>query len=81
MTEIALTHTIENKVKRAYRRGDLFDMRRRLIDDWGAYCASDGAAGVSITLLGAPRLADLFRMPAGAAGIMSLTGGRVRVTT
>ena len=34
-----------NKVERAYRRGDLFDKRRRLMDDWATYCASDGAAG------------------------------------
>jgi integrase len=39
VAEMALAHTIENKVKRAYRRGDLFDKRRRLMDDWAAYCS------------------------------------------
>src|SRR3546814_2760337 len=29
VAEMALAHTIENKVERAYRRGDLFDKRRR----------------------------------------------------
>ena len=29
--EMALAHTIENKVEAAYRRGDLFDKRRELI--------------------------------------------------
>lgn len=38
VAEMALAHTIENKVERAYRRGDLFDKRRRLMDDWTAYC-------------------------------------------
>ncbi|MEC7817150.1 MAG: integrase arm-type DNA-binding domain-containing protein [Pseudomonadota bacterium] len=47
VAEMALAHTIENKVERAYRRGDLFDKRRRLMDDWATYCASDGAAGAA----------------------------------
>ena len=49
VAEMALAHTIENKVERAYRRGDLFDKRRRLMDDWATYCASDGAAGAKVT--------------------------------
>ncbi|MBX9897888.1 MAG: integrase arm-type DNA-binding domain-containing protein [Qipengyuania sp.] len=49
VAEMALAHAIENKVERAYRRGDLFDKRRRLMDDWAAYCASDGAAGATVT--------------------------------
>lgn len=49
VAEMALAHTIGNKVERAYRRGDLFDKRRRLMDDWAAWCASDGAAGASVT--------------------------------
>ena len=49
VAEMALAHTIENKVERAYRRGDLFDKRRRLMDDWASYCASDGAAGGKVT--------------------------------
>jgi integrase len=32
--EQALAHTIINAVERAYRRGDLFDKRRRLMDAW-----------------------------------------------
>ena len=49
VAEMALAHTIENKVERAYRRGDLFDKRRRLMDDWATYCASDGTAGATVT--------------------------------
>jgi integrase len=49
VAEMALAHTIENKVERAYRRGDLFDKRRRLMDDWATYCATIPAAGVNVT--------------------------------
>lgn len=47
--EMALAHTIENKVERAYRRGDLFEKRRRLMADWAAYCSGEGAAGAIVT--------------------------------
>lgn len=47
--EMALAHTIQNKSEAAYRRGDLFEKRRRLMNDWAAYCASSGAAGASVT--------------------------------
>jgi integrase len=38
--EAALAHVIENKVEAAYRRGDLFDKRRKLMDVWAVYCAA-----------------------------------------
>lgn len=47
--EMALAHVIGNKAEAAYRRGDLFDKRARLMADWAAYCASDGAAGAKVT--------------------------------
>jgi len=40
VVEMALAHTIANKVEAAYRRGDLFDKRRRLMDDWAKYCGT-----------------------------------------
>jgi integrase len=40
--EMALAHTIANKVEAAYRRGDLFEKRRALMDDWAAYCSAGG---------------------------------------
>jgi len=46
---MALAHTIENKVERAYRRGDLFEKRRRLMDDWATHCVSKDAAGGKVT--------------------------------
>jgi integrase len=39
VAELALAHSIPNAVEAAYRRGDLFDKRRRLMDAWAAYCA------------------------------------------
>lgn len=47
--EMALAHTIGNKSEAAYRRGDLFDKRRRLMADWATYCANDGAASATVT--------------------------------
>jgi integrase len=38
--EMALAHTIESAVERAYRRGDLFEKRRKLMEAWAAYCVS-----------------------------------------
>jgi integrase len=40
VAEMALAHVVEDKVEGAYRRGDLFDKRRRLMDDWARFCAS-----------------------------------------
>ena len=38
VAEMALAHTIANKTEAAYRRGDLLDKRRALMEDWAAYC-------------------------------------------
>jgi hypothetical protein len=35
---MALAHAIGNQVEAEYRRGDLFDKRRELMDEWAAYC-------------------------------------------
>ncbi len=39
VAEQALAHTVSNKVEAAYRRGDLFEKRRKLMDAWSDYCA------------------------------------------
>ena len=36
--EQALAHTIESKVEAAYRRGDLFEKRRKLMEAWAGFC-------------------------------------------
>jgi integrase len=38
VAEMALAHTISNKVEAAYRRGDLFEKRKALMEDWSRYC-------------------------------------------
>ena len=47
--EMALAHVIGNKSEAAYRRGDMFEKRRRLMADWATYCASGDAAGAKVT--------------------------------
>jgi integrase len=38
VAEMALAHTIGNKVEAAYRRGKLLERRRRLMQDWEKFC-------------------------------------------
>ncbi len=42
--EGALAHTVRDKVEAAYRRGDLFEKRRKLMEAWARYCATPAAA-------------------------------------
>ena len=39
VSEAALAHVIGDETEAAYARGDLFDKRRKLMNDWAAYCA------------------------------------------
>lgn len=39
VAEMALAHTIGDKVEAAYRRGDLFEKRVRLMAEWADWCA------------------------------------------
>ena len=43
VVEAALAHTVRNPTEAAYARSDLFERRRRLMDDWAAYL--DGRRG------------------------------------
>jgi hypothetical protein len=55
---MALAHTIPDAVEAAYRRGDLFDKRRKLMDAWAAYCAkveTDAGKVVALARARAPR--------------------------
>ena len=40
IAEAALAHIIGDKVEQAYRRGDLFEKRRRLMQQWAIFCTS-----------------------------------------
>ena len=37
----ALAHVVQNRVEAAYMRSDLFERRRRLMNDWAAYLAGE----------------------------------------
>ena len=52
VAEMALAHTIKNKVEAAYRRKDLLERRRILMQDWLDFCNSEKFNNVS-TLLAA----------------------------
>ena len=41
----ALAHTVQNPTDAAYARSDLFERRRRLMDDWADYCAGSATFG------------------------------------
>jgi integrase len=43
--EMALAHTIPNKAEAAYRRGDLLDKRRELMEAWALFCVSSMREG------------------------------------
>jgi len=47
VVEMALAHAVENKVEAAYRRGDLFDKRRRLMDAWAGFCKGPASGKVA----------------------------------
>jgi integrase len=57
VSEMALAHKIPGKVEGAYRRGDLFEKRRRLMADWANYCASSsrGPAVVNVVAMRGPQ--------------------------
>ena len=44
--EAALAHTVRNPVEAAYARSDLFERRRRLMDDWAGYLDSEPGLAV-----------------------------------
>ena len=49
VAEAALAHIVADKVEAAYRRGDLFEKRRRLMDDWSTFCTRPAAEGGTVT--------------------------------
>lgn len=51
MAEMALAHTVSDKTERAYRRGDLFEKRRRMMDDWAAFLAQSAPAGAEVVAI------------------------------
>jgi integrase len=50
IAEAALAHVVGDKVEAAYRRGDLFDKRRRLMSAWAEFCGRALTAGTVVPL-------------------------------
>lgn len=50
VVEMALAHSIKSKTEAAYRRGDLFEKRKRLMKDWANYCYQASNTGEIIQL-------------------------------
>lgn len=40
LVEMALAHTVSDKTEAAYRRGDMVEKRRRLMDDWAVFSST-----------------------------------------
>jgi integrase len=55
VAEAALAHAIGNKVEAAYRRGDLFEKRRKLMGDLAAWCARPVPTGATVTSIAGAR--------------------------
>ena len=57
VVEMALAHTVGNKVEAAYRRGDLMNKRARLMEEWAGFCAEPALSGHEVITLRERRLA------------------------
>jgi len=45
LSEMALAHIIKDKTEAAYRRGDMLEKRRELMDAWAGFCAAPQKTG------------------------------------
>ena len=52
VAEMALGHAVSDKVEAAYRRSDLFEKRRRLMNEWSRFCHSGAKAGQVVAIRG-----------------------------
>jgi integrase len=50
VSEMALAHVVRDKTEAAYRRGDLFEKRVRLMADWADHCAAMSAGAEVIPI-------------------------------
>ena len=48
VAEMALAHTVADKVEAAYRHGDLFQKRRQLMDAWAKFCTATPKNGAKV---------------------------------
>ncbi|MBC7734698.1 MAG: integrase arm-type DNA-binding domain-containing protein [Bacteriovorax sp.] len=50
LAEMALSHQIPNKVEAAYRRGDMFEKRRGMMQAWSAFVAMPEVKGTVVSI-------------------------------
>jgi integrase len=53
VAEMALAHVVGSKVEAAYRRGDLFQKRRQIMQAWARFCAARTAPSAEVVAMGA----------------------------
>lgn len=51
MSEVALSHTVSDKVEAAYRRGNMVERRRQMMEAWAKFCAGKAVGGDNIVKL------------------------------
>ena len=50
VAEMALAHALRDKTEAAYRRGDLFNKRARLMTDWARFCNKPNLSAAVISI-------------------------------
>ncbi len=48
VVEMALAHTVASKTEAAYRRGDLFEKRRQLMNAWAEFCGKQAVQNIVV---------------------------------
>jgi integrase len=51
IVEAALAHVVGNKVEQAYQRSDMFEKRRRLMQQWATFCTTEPTAHTKVVSL------------------------------
>lgn len=52
MSEVALSHTVSDKVEAAYRRGNMVERRRQMMEAWAKYCGGKAVGGDNVVTIG-----------------------------
>jgi integrase len=55
LSEMAMAHTVSDKTEAAYRRGDMREKRKRLMQDWADYCGGMAVGGDNVVAIGGKR--------------------------
>ena len=55
MSEVALSHTVSDKVEAAYRRGNMVERRRQMMEAWAKYCDGKAVGGNNVVAIGGKR--------------------------